>query len=122
METVLIKPINRSQPWSRPFKLHMTIRGFPKKTLFRVSVVDVQGSVSLFNNEFDMGDSASFHLTVEVPCHIKGLLIRCRDVASTFQCWEREVPVKEALNKGVPIDMRNADFGKGLGHAMRKVF
>lgn len=120
MKTLSIKPITPPQEYPRHHKVHITIRGIPKKTLFRVYAADSEASGSFLNQEFDMDNAAVYYLTVEVPGNIKDLLIRCRDSASKYQCWERVMSVKEALNQGVSIDVRPANFGRGLGDALRR--
>jgi len=120
MKALSIKPIIPPKENPRYHKVHLTIRGIPKKTLFSVYVADAQARGSFLNQEFDMDDATVYYLTVEVPSNVKDLLIRCRDSAYKYQYWERVMSVKEALNQGVSIDVRLADFGKGLVDAMQR--
>lgn len=122
MKTVLMKHARRSEDNARCFSVHMTVRGFPKKARFRLLAADAESGTSFFNGEYEMGTVTPYYFTIEVPSDIDELLIRCRDTLSRYQCWERVFPIKEALNQGICIDVRKADFGKGLGEAMRKVF
>jgi|GEM_PF-6015853 len=120
MKILSIKPINHPKEDSRYHKVHLTIRGIPKKALFSVYVADAQTRGSFLNQEYGMDDATVYYLTVEVPSNIKHLLVRCRDSAYKYQYWERVIPVKEALKQGVSIDIRLADFGKGLADAMQR--
>lgn len=122
MKGLAINFPNSSESSARNFRVHITVRGFPLNTRFRVFAANAEDSVSFFNGEFDTGNVTTYYLTLEVPGDIEALLIRCRDSLSHYQCWERVLSVREALKQGIYVDMRPADFGKGLGEAMRKVF
>lgn len=122
MKTGISKHPCRSEGSARYFNVQMTIRGFPQKIRFRLLAADAESGDSFFNGEFEMGNVTPYYFTIEVPSGIDELLIRCRDTLGRYQCWERVFPIKEALNQGICIDVRKADFGKGLGEAMRKVF
>jgi hypothetical protein len=121
MKNMLTKHSKNSGHWLRHIKVPVAIRGFPKKTLFRLYAADNQANISLFNEEFDMGNATTFYFYLEIPSHVRQVLIRCRDSSSKFQCWEEILSVQEAAKKGVSIDVRPAGFGKSLGETLRRI-